>query len=138
MVGNDQAQRAARLLHCLASGDPDPAEHQLPLCKLLCGLDLLAPIDVSLDNTAPLPEDQQAEAQALLEAVLAQASMLGGLSVDGLRGSFLLRRGQLSAVDGHHLLRVERESWDIVLARLPWSTSFVKLPWMATLLQVQW
>ena len=64
--------------------------------------------------------------------------MLGGLSVDGLRGSFLLRRGQLSAVDGHHLLRVERESWDIVLARLPWSTSFVKLPWMATLLQVQW
>ena len=134
------AQTAARLLHFLASGDPDPAEHQLPLCKLLCGLDLLAPIDPldPLDSGKPLPEAQQAEAQALLDAVIEQAGSLGGLSADGLRGSFLLRRGQISALDGHHLLRVERESWDIVLGRLPWHTGFVKLPWMAALLQVEW
>ena len=139
-TGDAAAQTGARLLHFLASGDPDPAEHQLPLCKLLCGLDLLAPIDPPdpLDPNPPLQAEQQAEAQALLAAVIAQASILGGLSADGLRGSFLLRRGQLSAVDGHHLLRVERESWDIVLGRLPWSTGFVKLPWMAALLQVQW
>ena len=64
--------------------------------------------------------------------------MLAGLSIDGLRGSFLLRAGQLSAQDDHHLLRVERQSWDIVLARLPWSSNIVKLPWMAAVLQVQW
>lgn len=142
-TSDSAAQTAARLLHFLASGDPDPAEHQLPLCKLLCGLDLLAPIDPidpldPLDPGTPLPEAQQAEAQALLAAVIEQAGSLGGLSADGLRGSFLLRRGQLSALDGHHLLRVERESWDVVLGRLPWHTGFVKLPWMAALLQVEW
>ena len=163
-AGDAAAQSAARLLHFLASGDPDPAEHQLPLCKLLCGLDLLAPIDPigpidpfdpldpldpfgpfgpldlldPLDPGTPAPEAQQAEAHALLAAVIEQAGCLGGLSADGFRGSFLLRRGQLSAVDGHHLLRVERESWDVVLGRLPWHTGFVKLPWMAALLQVEW
>ena len=133
-VDEPAAQRAVRLLHCLASGDPDPAEHQLPLCKLLCGLDLLAPID----EAAPLTEDELAQSQDLLHAVIAQASVLAGLSVDGLRGSFLLRAGQLSAQDDHHLLRVERQSWDIVLARLPWSSGVVKLPWMPAVLQVQW
>ena len=133
-VDEAAAQRAVRLLHCLASGDPDPAEHQLPLCKLLCGLDLQAP----MDDAALLTEDELAQSQDLLHAVVAQASVLAGLSIDGLRGSFLLRAGQLSAQDDHHLLRVERQSWDIVLARLPWSSNIVKLPWMAVVLQVQW
>ena len=133
-AGEPAAQRAVRLLHCLASGDPDPAEHQLPLCKLLCGLDLIAP----MDEASPLTEHELAQSNDLLHAVIAQASVLAGLSVDGLRGSFLLRAGQLSAQDDHHLLRVERQSWDIVLARLPWASGVVKLPWMARLLQVQW
>lgn len=133
-VDEPAAQVALRLLHWLASGDPDPAEQQLPLCKLLCGLDLLAP----LDEAAALGADMLAQAQDLLQAVVAQAEVLAGLSIDGLRGSFLLRAGQLSALDDHHLLRVERQSWDILLARLPWACTVVKLPWMPRLLQVQW
>ena len=128
------AQRATRLLHFLGSGDPAPAECQLPLCKLLCGLDLLAPID----GDEPLDDALLAEGETLLQAVIAQAPVLREMSIAAFRGSFLLRRGQLSARDDHHLLRVEREGWDIVIERFPWSANIVRLPWMAAVLQVQW
>ena len=52
------------------------------------------------------------------------------MSVDGFRGTFLLRQGVLSTRDGAGLLRVERETYDVVLERFPWSWEWVKLPWM--------
>ena len=128
------AQRAARLLQCVASGDADPPEFQLPLNKLLCGL----PLDDALLDDAPLTEPEQAECDALLVAVIAQAPILREMSVAGFRGSFLLRPGQLSSRDGHWLLRVERQTYDVVIDRFPWGFAVVRLPWMPTLLQVQW
>lgn len=128
------AQRAARLLQCVASGDADPPEFQLPLNKLLCGL----PLDDGLLDDAPLTEPEQAECDALLVAVIAQAPILREMSVAGFRASFLLRPGQLSSRDGHWLLRVERLAQDVVVDRMPWSVRFVKLPWMAELMQVEW
>jgi hypothetical protein len=44
----------------------------------------------------------------------------------------------LSARDGAWLLRVQRETYDVVLDRFPWSITWVKLPWMNTLLRVAW
>ena len=128
------AVRLAVLLQCLATGDADPPEFQLPLNKLLCGLPLDAP--TVLDE--PLTDDEQAECLALLSAVLQQAPVLGSISPDGLRQAFLQRSGQLSTQDGHWLLRVERATHDVLIDRLPWSTSIVRLPWMPRLLQVQW
>ena len=128
------AWHAARLLQCVASGDPQPPEFQLPLNKLLCGL----PLDAPMDRAEPLGDDEQAECEALLHAVIAQAPVLRAMSVAGFRGSFLLRTGQLGSRDGHWLLRVERQAWDLVLDRFPWSAGLVRLPWMPTLLQVQW
>jgi hypothetical protein len=60
------------------------------------------------------------------------------MSIDGFRGSFLLRKGQLGARDGDWLLRVERETHDIVLDRFPWSARIVRLPWMQAILHVEW
>ncbi len=128
------AERAARLLQCVASGDADPPEFQLPLNKLLCGL----PLDDALLDDAPLTEPEQAECGALLQAVIAQAPILREMSVAGFRASFLLRPGQLSSRDGHWLLRVERQTYDVVIDRFPWGLGIVRLPWMPTLLQVQW
>ena len=128
------AQRAARLLQCVASGDADPPEFQLPLNKLLCGL----PLDDALLDDVPLTEPEQAECSALLVAVIAQAPILREMSVAGFRASFLARPGQLSSRDGHWLLRVERQTYDVVIDRFPWGFGIVRLPWMATLLQVQW
>ena len=41
------------------------------------------------------------------------------MSHAGFRGSFLLRQGQLSVLDGKWLLRAERETYDLVLDRFP-------------------
>ena len=128
------AQRAAVLLQCIATGDADPPEFQLPLCKLLCGL----PLDAPLWLDAPLSADEQAECEDLLLAVVAAAPVLRQMSPAGLRSAFLQRQGQLSTQDGHWLLRVERQTHDAVMDRFPWSPALVRLPWMAGLLQVQW
>ena len=128
------AQRATGLLQYLASGDAEPMEPQLPLNKVLCGL---AP-DAAFDFGAPLSPAEAEECDELLAAVIQQAPILQGMSLAGLRGSFLLRPGQLSTRDGHWLLRVERLTHDIVLDRLPWGLAIVRLPWMPTLMQVEW
>ena len=130
----EAAQRAAVLLHCVISGDATPPEFQLALPKLLCGLSLDEPL--VLDE--PLSEPEQAECEALLVAAIAQAPILRQMSVAGFRASFGLRPGQLSARDGHWLLRVERQAYDLVIDRFPWSAGLVRLPWMPALLQVQW
>ena len=74
----------------------------------------------------------------MLAAAIAHAPCLGTLSIDGLRGSFLLRPGVLSTRDGAWLLRVERKAYDILLDRLPWAREWVRLPWMQAPLRLEW
>jgi len=127
-------QRAVALLQCLANGDTAVPEYLLPLNKLLCGM----PIEAVFELEQPLTEEEVAEGEGLLEAVIAQAPILNKMSVAGFRGSFLLRAGLLQVRDGGWLLRVERETYDLVLDRFPWGFSWVKLPWMEAPLQVEW
>jgi hypothetical protein len=128
------AMRGVGLLQLLALGDPSPPEFALPLNKLLCGL----AFDAVFDFGEPVTELEAEECAAMLEAAISRAPILRQMSVAGFRASFVLRRGQLSARDGHWLLRVERETHDIVLDRFPWGVGLVKLPWMPALLQVEW
>ena len=126
--------RAAGLLAYIATKDRAPAEYTLPLCKLLCGMELTEVFDFG-------PDVSDAEAEHcidLLNAVIEHASVLGKISVDGFCGSFLLREGVLSSRDGAWLLRVERKTFDIVLDRLPWTYQWIKLPWMEETLRVEW
>lgn len=125
---------AVALLHFLATGEPDAPEYQLPLNKLLCGLDPDTPWRVE----QPPDPAALAECDTLLEAFITGAPNLGKLSHEGLRSSFLLRRGILRAEPDGWRLRVERETYDLLLDRLPWPVSLIRLPWMAGPLQVDW
>ncbi len=129
-----QRQRAMALLGFLVDGDGDPPEWRLTLAKLLCGALPQAPYGLE----APLSDAEQAEAEALLQAVLGHAD--GRLGDDGaaLRQGFLQRPGLLSARPGAWVLQVERRSGDELLDGLPWSWSWIRLPWMDDLLQVVW
>ncbi|MEH6875697.1 MAG: contractile injection system tape measure protein, partial [Candidatus Competibacter sp.] len=127
-------QRGAALLQCIASEDVEPPEYLLPLNKVLCGMALESVFELD----TPLSEEEVAECNALLEAVIAQAPILNDMSIQGFRGSFLLRAGVLEVRDGAWLLRVERETYDLVLDRFPWSFEWVKLPWMEAPLRVEW
>ncbi len=133
-IDNAAPQRAVRLLQYLVTETPDPAEYLLPLNKILCGI----PPDGLYQPDQPLSEQEIEECNQLLPAVIHNAPVLKEMSVEGFRGSFLLRRGILSSRDGAWLLQIERESYDIVLDRFPWSTDWVKLPWMETALRVEW
>ena len=126
--------RAVAVLHYLAGGEIVGPEQELPLAKVLAGVE----IDAVHEPGEPLDAVETAAAAALLEAVLGHAPMLGRISVGGLRRAFLRRPGLLSTRDGQWLLRVERRSIDILLDRLPWTFAWVRLPWMAEPLQVEW
>lgn len=127
-------QRGVMLLQYLASGDAAPPEYLLALNKLLCGMAL----DEVFELEEPLTDGETTECEHLLEAVIAQVPVLNNMSVQGFRGSFLLRAGLLEIRDGAWLLRVERETHDLVLDRFPWGFQWVKLPWMDAPLQVDW
>lgn len=128
-----QPDRALALLHYLASGQPQAPEYALALPKLLCHLPL-----TSSPEPVMLHAAEQAEAEALLKAVIGHWSALRDTSPDGLRGAFLLRPGKLSERGGEWLLQVERQTADILLGDLPWGYSAIRLPWMAGILWVEW
>ena len=131
---DEAVQRSVCLLQYLVTADPEPPEYQVILCKVLCGMTLQEIFD---PGPAISPTEAE-ECTDLLSAVIAQAPILRNMSTAGFRGSFLLRRGVLSARDGSWLLRVERQTYDLVLDRFPWSVSWVRLPWMEAPLQVEW
>jgi hypothetical protein len=128
------AQRAVGLLQYVADASESPPEFLLPLNKALCGL---APEEV-FDFGPEITAIEMDECNDLLSAVIQQAPVLRDMSIAGFRGSFLLREGQLSTRDGNWLLRVERETHDVVLDRFPWGFGIVKLPWMQAMMQVEW
>ena len=131
---NTAVQRAVGLLQYLVTEDSSPPEYLLPINKVLCGMDPIAVFDFGL----PVTPDETEECRKLLSAVIAHVPILKDMSLSGLRGTFLLRKGMLGTRDGAWLLRVERESYDVVLDRLPWSLDWIKLPWMAVALRVEW
>ena len=126
---------AAALLHGLANGPGRPHEFELGFIKVLLGH---AP-DTPLPHAPPpLTDSQRTEADALLDAVIIHWQALRGTSVAGLRTSFLQRRGHLERRDDAWRLRVEAESFDILLGLLPWGLGLVRLPWMAQPLLTEW
>lgn len=133
---HDQAakQYAVRLLHYLAAGDLEPPEYLLPFNKLLSAM----AIDEVFDLDSPLTTAHIEACDELLAAVIDNAPILNNMSINGFRGSFLLREGSLSASEGSWLLRVERKTYDVVLESFPWSWQWFKLPWMEHPFRVEW
>ena len=127
-------QCAVSLLHYVATADVNPPEYQLPFNKLLCAMDIAEVFEMQ----APLTTLQMEACDALLLEVIDTAPILNNMSINGFRGSFLLRSGSLSGSDGCWLLRVEQQTYDLVLARFPWTWQWVKLPWMEYPLRVEW
>lgn len=126
---------AASLLHWLATGREAEQEFSLPFIKLLLGR---AP-DTPLPHApAPLPEAWRDEADALLDAMLSHWQALRGTRPAGLRSGFLQRRGCLEQRDSAWHLRIEPESFDMLVDLLPWGFSLVRLPWMPRPLVTEW
>lgn len=126
--------RAVGLLQHLVTGETEPAEYQLTLAKILCGLEL----GEVWSFGPPVTAAESEECENLLTAAILNAPVLGEMSIEGFRTSLLMRKGALSSRDGAWLLRVERLDYDLVLERLPWTLSWIKLPWSEVPLAVEW
>lgn len=128
------AQKAACLLHYLATGETHAPEYELPFNKILCGL----PLHESFAVPLHISSKQQAEADSLLESVITHWAALKNTSPQGFRQAFLQREGKLDMQENKYLLRVARKSHDLLLGSLPWSFHLIKCPWMASPVLVEW
>jgi hypothetical protein len=133
-LSREARQRAIGLLQYLADGVPTPLEYLMPLNKVLCGMD---PSDI-FEFGEPVTDREAEECSNLLAAVIEHAEVLGEISTTGLQGTFLIRCGVLSSEDGTWVLRVERETHDVLLDRLSWSFEWVALPWTSAPMRVEW
>ena len=133
-INLSSVERAVLLLQYLADASSAPPEHILPLNKLLCGIELLEPVETNWKIT----EQERSECENLLCAVIQHWSILKNTSIEGLRKAFLQRKGVLRIIDGSLLLQVERETYDVLLDKIPWSIGIIKFPWMNEALSVEW
>ncbi len=126
--------RALLLVHHLATGAPAAEEDDLVFAKVLCGL----PPEEPARRTAEVTDNERDEARTLLQAALDHWGALGSTTPDGLRGNFLTRPGKVEFGGAENVLRLEWQSYDVMLDRLPWGLHLVRLPWMAKFLRVEW
>ncbi len=132
----DEASRnkAVFLLGHLATGSAEIQEHRLVFPKVLCGMELTAPIE----RTGIITPEEMEEAVSLLTTVISYWTALKSTTPDGLRNSFLQREGKLSRKDDGWQLDVEKKTLDILLGKLPWGFSITRLPWMKEMIFVNW
>jgi hypothetical protein len=127
-------QKATQLLHYLATGSLTTPEQLLPLCKIICGLDVHMPVPAKLKLT----KEEKEACNVLLQAVINNWARIKSTSVDGLRGTFLLRDGILRKDETNWLLHVERKTVDVLVDDLPWQFRLLKFPWNEYIVHVQW
>jgi len=111
--------RAIHLLGHACTGLLEHNEASLSLNKLLCGVEIDAPIYLFDD----ISDDEFKITQELITGVSSAVPMLKSTSIDGMRGSFFIREGKLEPNDDGWTLTVEQKGWDVLLNDLPWAPS---------------
>jgi len=133
-VSADAQRRAVHCLQFLVTGKQETPEQFLALNKLLCGLKLQDPVELSID----IGEEEMKQCDGLLKHVIEIWPDAGRTSIDGLRGNWLVRDGSLTDAGDHWAVIADRRSYDVLLARLPLSYSVIKFPWMEKAVYVTW
>jgi hypothetical protein len=132
---SDKARlKALYLLYFLGTGEMDAPEEMLVVPKLLCDF----PAGVPVKRKFRLTNKEVAECTGMLQALIAQWSILGNTSVEGLRGSFLRRNGKVVQRNDNIYIQVEARSFDMLLDHLPWNLGIIRLPWKRELIRVEW
>ena len=126
--------RALYVLQYLATGKLTSPEYMLQLNKVLCGV--IPQQAVALQ--VKLTRKEIAEADALLESVVANWKVLKNTSVQGFREAFVQRKGILFRNGLSWTLQVEKKGHDMLLGTIPWGFNMIRLPWMKKMMQVEW
>jgi len=136
-ISAEAQQRAVHYLQFLVTGHSQTADHYLALNKILCGLKPQDTVGTEITITAPEAE----LCESLLHAAMSHWPAIGASSIDGFRGNWLVRDGELdgsSSKSADWQLTVEKRVYDILINKSPFSFSIVKFPWMNKVLRVNW
>jgi hypothetical protein len=133
-ISPEKQQRAAMLLQYMAVGKAEIPEHLLVLNKLLCNMKIYQPVPKNIAISAK----EKKETEAVLAAAINNWKALNKMSVNGFRGSFLIREGILRKQHNGWLLTIEKKTYDILMDQLPWPVSVIKCPWMKQHILVEW
>ena len=133
-VDEEAMQLALQIMGFLSTGNEMTEEFDMPLNKILCGMEIQDPIG----EEARIPENLQSACEELLRAVIGHWGALKNTGIDAFRETFLNRPGKLAKVDNGWLLQVEQKAVDVLMNKLPWGIGTIKLPWMREILFTEW
>ena len=122
------------LIHYCVTGNTSPAEFELVLPKILCGI---MP-EQAVNTNKKISKKYLNEANEMLASVIEYWNVLKDTSIDALRETFLQREGKLSFSNDKWLLQVEQKPYDMLLQHIPWNISMVRLPWMQHVITTEW
>lgn len=134
IAGIEAASRAVHLLQYLADTRCDAPEPDLALNKLLAGVPIAAPIARAIELT----EADRALCDQLIQAIIANWTVIRNTSPAGLRETFLQREGRLRREADRWTLDVQRKTVDVLVDQIPWSRTLVYHRWMAEPVHVNW
>jgi hypothetical protein len=120
----------------LCNGHTDVPEYHMLFLKIVLGIPHSKALQRHLWESRAA--GFEAESIALLDSVIGHWNALRRTSVQGLRESFLQRRGRLYTDDDKIILKIERNGFDVLLDRLPWSYSEIHLPWLRRQIYTEW
>lgn len=127
--------RAVFLLQYLVRGEEKSwREMELAFNRLLTALPGYVPLPMHLTLT----DEERQTADSMMAGVKANWPQMNGTSIEGFRGSFLVREGKLEQEEERWLLTVEEKAYDILLETIPWGFRQIRLPWLKKYMQVKW
>ena len=133
-IDAESRYKAVQLLQFAVTGTTVMQEYDLILNRLMCGMDITAPLDL----TQIITNEEKEIVVGLLVAVTQHWSALYSSSIESLRVTFLQRDGKLEDENGTYNLKVEQKAYDMLLDQIPWNISKISLSWMNKTLEVLW
>lgn len=133
-ASEDSRLKSLAVLHYAVFGNYKIPQNYSLVMNILCGYER----NYVAKTLPELPSEEKDMVDGLLAAVVKNWGAIGNTSADGLRTSFLIRKGKLNDEEDFVKLKVEKGSFDMLLDKLPWGYSMVKLPWMKSRIDVEW
>lgn len=131
---DEQSQLTGLLSLIYLASESDISSEKYKLSKLLCGLD---PNTVITTQTE-LSQDKKVMINFLIQNIISQWTAIGQSSLNGFRGNWFLRSGQITGNEETWMLHVEKKPYDVLLQKAPFSFSVISLPWMKKPIHVIW
>ncbi|CAM3837862.1 hypothetical protein VA7868_02330 [Vibrio aerogenes CECT 7868] len=95
--------------------------------------------DTLIDTTEPLTEEEQQEADRMLNAVVSRWDALKNMSAPAFRQLFLQRPAKTEPSALGFSICVEKQTIDILMEKMPWGIGIIRLPWLGeTVLSVSY